>query len=252
MEFEADEGKRAKLRELLTKRDLAPLDAARVKSETAYRDALGQLRSDLGLAPALKMIPDPTPLEGFQSIFEELQAWPRKPARTLGDLPKIVNRMPKFEDLTIDRLTLSAVYSRPDRLEEFLRAAEDIALKKTRVDEAWLNRLRQLINNLNLNVHQYILTSSELIDLVSEKDKALEFILAPPADVVEKPLGDQFANVIHLEGKISTRRLELVKIWLSTWVDRIEIKRRMGALSEDELDTFFNRFQAAPKPVEKR
>jgi hypothetical protein len=88
------------------------------------RDALDELKVALGLSPRAAVVSDRQALAVFRDVLTAVDAWSRQPDRMLGELPRIVDRLPTPGDALVDgRPILRQIEQAPARMEEVLRDA---------------------------------------------------------------------------------------------------------------------------------
>jgi hypothetical protein len=96
---------------------------------TQYRILLDQFKSQLGLPPDVPLILDRGLLDGFRTIFDEIEVWFTRENRQPEELPLFVERLPALEEIFLDGRPVIAIGDDPDRQEDVLLAAERIALE---------------------------------------------------------------------------------------------------------------------------
>lgn len=111
-----------------------------------YRNALDQMKVQLGLPPDVTLSLDRSLIIGFKDSFDKLYKWAADPKRLLDDLPGLVSQLPELKDMEIDgRPVIKTLVSDPaqffltkdayseQKLEDLLVAGERVALEN-RVD----------------------------------------------------------------------------------------------------------------------
>ncbi len=104
-----------------------------VGARITYRNDLDTFKQQLGMPPDVPIMIDRGMAKPFRDVFYALDDWQRDPRRKLEDLPKIVDRLPKLEDIVIDGRSVLGVYrdgkNDEDELEDLLLAVERTALE---------------------------------------------------------------------------------------------------------------------------
>ena len=109
-----------------------------ITSQIAYRNALDNYKTQLGLPPDVPLIPDVGLIAPFREGFREILAWQARPNHTPEELPGLVEEIPVLENILLDDRPLfdysdpqrpRPVFADPERLEEYLLVAERIALE---------------------------------------------------------------------------------------------------------------------------
>lgn len=112
-----------------------------IQTQTQYRNALDQFKQQLGMPPDVPVIPDIGILDGFRNVSKELIEWSGREDHDPEELPGIVGKLPKLQNIVIDGRPLfdlsgpipKAAFSDTELQENFLLAAERVALDN-RVD----------------------------------------------------------------------------------------------------------------------
>ncbi|MBX6315761.1 MAG: TolC family protein, partial [Isosphaeraceae bacterium] len=96
--------------------------------EAQYRIFLDQFKFQIGMPPDVPVVLDMTPLQGFRDVYNNIERWSGREQRDPDELREIIAGLPGLEDVVIDGRSLF-VYRDPERLEEYLLAAERVALE---------------------------------------------------------------------------------------------------------------------------
>ena len=103
----------------------------------ALRDALDELKVELGLSPHAAVIPDRRNLAGFRDTWKAVDVWARRPDRSLAELPRIVEHLPTLGDAIVGgQPILRAIEQAPPRMEDLLKDAARLAIKNRGVNKA--------------------------------------------------------------------------------------------------------------------
>ena len=104
-----------------------------VQQRTNYRLDLDNFRLQMGLPPDTPVIADRSLARSFKDVYDAIDEWQRDANRDLDQLPEIVSRLPKLEDVVIDGRSILGVHANPDdaedKLADVLLAAERAALE---------------------------------------------------------------------------------------------------------------------------
>jgi len=112
-----------------------------VLDKIQYRNQLDQYKVQLGMPPDTPVVLDRALLIPFQKVFGAVEQWQKNKDRDLGDLPKIVSKLPPLEDVIVDGRSMLSIYrnysgdnleferENEEGLEEILQAAARIALE---------------------------------------------------------------------------------------------------------------------------
>lgn len=120
---------------------LASQRSTLLSDEANYKTSLDNYKISLGLPPDLPMILDRTPLQPFRDVFNSLYRWSALEDHDPDQLDGILSGLPKLESILVDDrplfryngVQLTQVYADPEKQQEFLLAAERVALEN-RVD----------------------------------------------------------------------------------------------------------------------
>ena len=102
-------------------------------SRNQYRSDLDGFKNQMGLPTDLPLMVNRSLTAPFKAVYSEVDRWQEKPNRDLDELPDIINRLPKLEDIILDGRSILGVYragkNDEDELEDLLLAAERVALE---------------------------------------------------------------------------------------------------------------------------
>jgi hypothetical protein len=109
-----------------------------------YRSQLDQFKMQLGMPPDTPIVMDQSFLgTPFYRVFDAVDAWQRRPDRSLSELPGIIGKIPQLQDIDVDGRSALGIYRNyraarsgvnfvaedEDGLEDLLQAAVRIALE---------------------------------------------------------------------------------------------------------------------------
>ena len=109
-----------------------------INNEAILRNNLDQFRVGLGLPTDTPFILDREMTSGFRNVFINLEKWAERDDHEQDELFSIIGSLPKLESVVLDDRklfrydkdgALAQVYANPEKLQEFLLAAERIALE---------------------------------------------------------------------------------------------------------------------------
>lgn len=125
-----------------------------------YRNQLDQYKMQLGMPPDVSLVLDRGPIEGFRSVFDEIDAWSESEVRKPEDLTRFVRSLPKFDDILIDGKSFNDGANDMQAFDDFLTVAVRVALEnrldlmnaRAQLYDAWrqyavtANALRGILN----------------------------------------------------------------------------------------------------------
>ena len=95
-----------------------------------YRDGLDELKVMLGLSPRAAVILDRQSLTAFGAVFDAVEDWARSPLRRVDVLYGLLEQLPALGEVVLDgQPILTQIEANPDRWEEVLTNAAQIAIK---------------------------------------------------------------------------------------------------------------------------
>ena len=320
-----------------------------INAQIAYRNALDQYKQQMGIPPDVPLILDLSPIDAFRRVERDLLEWQKRPGHNPEELPGIVSHLPVLETINLDgrplfeyvkdakgELDLTARYSDPEKLEEFLLVGERIALENRldlmnqratlydlwrqlevqangllpvfnvslqyqlltpstttnpfgfnsasnqtsltfngelpliRVNErngfrqalinyergrralmfqedAIKNQIRIGIRNLIASSETYELAKVILVNVLRQRDQALQQIIAPPAqgnaDITN--VATQTLNFISSVTGILNQLNSLITGWVQFESQRLALYRDLGIMPYDEWEAYYELFPAS-------
>lgn len=217
-----------------------------------YRIRLTQVKAELGLSASAPVIPDRTSLAGFQAVFENVDEWFRKPDRKTEELPAIVARLPRLEDVILGKIALGAgSETDPNRVEVILRGAAQIAGKSRGqggLDDDVRKRIRRGVTDLLEIRTAYQEEGQKLLRAIVRKDEVFEQIMTPPLPGVVVKVPDMIA----LHAQILDIEDQLVSHWASFHAGRLALARNLRVLPGQNWRSFLAQIQGEPAPARGR
>jgi hypothetical protein len=247
------EGESAGLAQL----DVDTIDEALVRGRrqlsneiAAYRDALDDLKVALGLSPHAVAIPDRRIVAAFADVRRNIDAWSRRPDRSLSTLPRIVEHLPEPGDIVVDgRQLLAAIDRDPARLEDRLREAAQRAIKNHGPgdDTALELRVRRRVRHLLETRRGYEDAKRGYVLAVRLSDESFERIVqgAPQGPSFRAPTVQGLINDLD---RIREAEDRLVALWAEFRAERLEMYRDLGTLPYDNWDAFHADLSIRPRP----
>jgi hypothetical protein len=222
---------------------------------TQFRDGLDQLKFILGLSPHAAVILDRQSLAPFRAAQESVASWTRMPKRNPQTLHDLIGRFPALGEVVLDKQPLLAqAASNPDRLEEILTNAAQLAVKNQNEREkasAFANTGVQLELQVRRRIRgQYDALRTyerekQLYELaIRAQDQTFERLVAPAAGVSSSrsPLLERLIEQITQIKKLDDH---LVAIWTSFRAERLALYRDLGELPYDHWKSFIDDLAAA-------
>jgi hypothetical protein len=242
--------------------DVELVDASKVRAEQnladeirQFRDGLDELKFILGLSPHAAVMLDRQNIAPFCAVHDSVANWTRIPKRNLQDLHDLIGRLPVLGEVVLDgRPLLAQVASNPDRLEEILTNATQLAVKnRSELDKA--SSLGNTGVRLELQVRRQIRNlfdaprvydgEKQLYELANRAlDQTFERLFAPAAGVnssrslLLERLMQQISQVKAVEDR-------LVSLWTSFRAERLALYRDLGALPYGDWKSFYDDLSAA-------
>ncbi len=210
----------------------------------AYRDRLGQVKAELGLAQNAPVVPDRNSLAGFRSVFDKVEEWFRDPNRNPADLRTIVARLPRLPDRVLGRISLDgATGSEPKGQNEALRAVEQVLAEgRAALDADVGPRARRRVARLLELRAAYREEPRQYLLALQAKDQAFEQLMMPPPPGVVLRVPDLIA--LHERSLQSEDRL--VVLWASFQAERLALARDLHLLPVDDWASFLAQLQSEP------
>ncbi|MDB5350057.1 MAG: hypothetical protein JWN86_1304 [Planctomycetota bacterium] len=108
-----------------------------LNDESQYKIAMDSYKMELGLPPDTPCILDRSVTSGFRRVFSNLDEWAGRDEHDPAELDGIIGALPKLESIIVDDRELfrykdnllTQVYADTDKQQDFLLAAERIALE---------------------------------------------------------------------------------------------------------------------------
>ena len=244
-------------------------------TRNAYRTDLDQFKNQMGLPTDVPLMVNRSLTAPFKAVYSAIDRWQEKPNRELTELPDIVNRLPKLEDIILDGRSILGVYragkNDEDELEDILLAAERVALEH-RLD--LMNSRAQLYDSwrqikVSANALQGVFTVSLSNQLITPPnntnpfgfvDQAKQFSLAINAELPLVRLAERNtfrANLINyqrarrtLQNAEDTLKLNIrndVRLLQLLYL-QYEIARKNFVLNIRVRDQAFEQIVAPPAP----
>jgi hypothetical protein len=246
----------------VSRRDLdllsASLDRTRRRLEgeiRQYRDGLDEFKLMLGLSPRAAVILDRQSLAAFGAVFDAAESWARNPRRGLHELYLILEQLPALGEVFLDgQPILAQIETNPDRWEEVLTNAAQLAIKNRSEHEARVpansgveleRRIRRRIRNLFDTKRAYEAEKQSYFLAIRLKDQAFERLLAPPTAVITsrstllEALIEQGTAVMKAQG-------QLAFLWTSFRRERLALYRDLGTLPYNDWQSFYADFSMGP------
>ncbi len=199
------QGESSGLSQLQVNQSMSQLLSARLRLWTdkmTYRWFLDQYKQQLGMPPDTPVVMDQSFLgTPFYNVFDAVDAWQRRPARNLNELPGIIGKLPQLPDIDIDGRSVLGPYRNyravagsnyvpedEDGLEDLLQAAVRVGLEyrldlmnaRAGLYDAWrqirvaANALKGVLNiTLTNNVYTGPYTTNPLAFLSQAKNFSL-------------------------------------------------------------------------------
>ncbi len=237
----------------LTQRELDRIDdalqrarAEMVETRRRYRDGLGTLKVELGLAPGAPAYLDRSGVAAFREVFDEAAKWAIGPGLDYASLDAIAASLPALEDVVIEGRSLLAEVRRRDGDldEDFLKAATAVATRNRGAgppgvsDDAMLLRVRGGVRALRETFLFYELEKRRFVLVSRARVLAQGQLFAPAAGAMS--LGTaQVADLVGLQDELRANRDRLVALWTSYQARRLALARDLGALPADDWPGFF-------------
>jgi hypothetical protein len=218
-----------------------------------YRDKLDEVKVELGLSPASAIVPDQTRIAGFHDVFARADDWMRDPNRKLGDLPKLVDELPRLPDVVVGQVVLNAAPGLPDdergQLDAALRAAEK-QRPGGNVDGLDL-RIRRRVRFLLEARHFYDVEKRAYLLALRMKDAAFESLIAPPTTANPRSAFEQTRDLLNLDAEVVAHKDGLATVWASFHAERLALARDLGTLPASDWKSFYSQIdsQLATRPT---
>jgi hypothetical protein len=220
-----------------------------------YRDGLDELKFMLGLSPRAAVILDRQSLAAFGAVFDAAESWARNPHRTLHELYLILEQIPALGEVFLDgQPILAQIETNPDRWEEVLTNAAQLAIKNRSEQEARApansgieleRRVRRRIRNLFDTKRAYLAEKRSYDVAIRLKDQAIERLIAPPTAVItsrstlHEALIEQGTAVMKAQG-------QLAFLWTSFRKERLALYCDLGTLPYNDWQSFYADFSTGP------
>jgi hypothetical protein len=217
-----------------------------VSRETAYRDALHQLKATLGLPDAVPIVSDDSLLGGISEVLLQLKQW-ENGDREPSVLNAIIAKLPNIADITIgDRSILKKAPKEEEGVEAMI-AAVSTRIKDTVLAESVQNRLRQFVAASLL----YRLETEKKLLASREYFAQLHRFFAPnPAGEADKTAAESKKMSDSLKAadrqNIASRE-RLTSLWIEAQTLRFSLTRDLGLLPASWDDFLKESVGLAPK-----
>ena len=173
-----------------------------LSSEASYKSLNDQFKIQLGLPPDLPMILDRSTTSDFRQVFSNIDLWFASPDHDPSQLDGIIGALPRLESIVIDgrelfryvpdpegQVKLTQIFADPDRQQEFLLAAERVALEnrldlmnsRAQLYDTWRQlavTANQLKGVFNISVSNQITTAATSTNPFAFLDQAKQFNLS--------------------------------------------------------------------------
>ena len=248
----------------LNRLDVETAEAAmsRVSSNLAddirqFRDGLDELRFLLGLSPRAPVVLDRQNLEAFPAAFDAVDAWCRNAAkRRPQELPELIDRLPDPGEVIVSgEPILEKIETNPDRYEEFLVKAAQVALKsRSERDQIPTQpnsgvqlelRVRRQIRDLHDKRLAYQAEKRRYRLAIRVKDEAFERLTAPPAPP-SRSRSSLLEAVIDDQSEVSAAQARLIALWTSFRAVRLALYHDLGVLPYNDWKSFLADLRAVP------
>ena len=230
----------------------ASLDTAGQKvaeAITQFRDELDKLKVALGLRPRAPVILDRESLAAFRSAFDSLEAWARRPNRSLEELPEFIGRLPALGEVVVDgQPILAKLEMNPNNLEDVLTTVAQLAIKN-RGDRNTARppldagvqlelRVRRRIRGLFATSRAYEAEKRTCELATRLKDQTFERLRAPPAGA-SASRSSLVQALLDQDAQLRQAKDRLVALWTSFRSERLTLYRDLGALPHNDWKSFY-------------
>jgi hypothetical protein len=251
-------GESSNLSQLDVDRTAAVLQQARRRLGDAllhYRDRLDEVKVELGLSPHAAVVPDREPLAAFREVFEAADRWSTDPGRRLEELPRLVGRLPRLEDMVLDavagRPAVDEADRHPGRLDDVLSAAERAAVKNRGAgpdaDGGLGLRARRRVRHLLAIRREFEEEKQALVLALRMKDLAFEQALEPVEDDAP-PRASLVDALIRRAGQVMGIEGRLVDLWATFQAEGLALARDLSTLPDADWESFLGRFVPESRP----
>lgn len=230
-----------------------------------YREALDDLKVELGLAPDLPVIPDRSPLAAFHDFSVAVRRWIADPKRELHELDMMLSRVPEPEDVPIDgRQVLDTIRNHPEQLEALLeaaaasRAAQQDGRPKAAVAEKSTLVLRKVIRQFSQAAELNQVNRRYSLLEIRRLDNAMEGLLSPPSRTARRNGAGvagtlvQTLSVLDAERSLVARENALVQSWVLYERGRLLLYRGLGRLPYKDWASYLKSLTATSNPPAPR
>jgi hypothetical protein len=216
-----------------------------------YRNALDDLKQELGLPLDLPVIPDDSDLGAFHETFRKFDDWMNFEDRDPDDLPRLLEGLPAFPDIRIGDLSLDDIARDPSQLQPFLQAAGKLASHSSKTPEGSGKLARRRARSLLHARDVFSIEQKLYLVHVQNKDIAIRSLFSPPRPThTAEDTTRHTADLLESLSVASTQQQRLVSLWTSYQVDRIALSRLLHQMPGEDWDSFLNLFTAKARPVE--
>jgi hypothetical protein len=214
-----------------------------------FRDALDELRFLLGLSPRAPVALDRQNIAAFPAAFDAVDAWCRNAAnRRSHELPEIIDRLPVPGEVIVSgEPILEKIEKNPDRYEEFLAKAAQLALKsRSERDQIPTQpnsgiqlemRVRRQIRDLHDKRLAYQAEKRRYALAIRVKDEAFERLTAPPSPTV-RSRSSLLQAVIDDQTEVTRAQARLISLWTSFRAGRLALYHDLGVLPYNDWKSF--------------
>jgi hypothetical protein len=220
-----------------------------------FRDAIDELKVELGLSPHAAVVPDRGALVGFARVLDAAEAWSRRPDRMLAELPRIVGRLPAPGDAVVEgRAILGAIEEVPIRMEHILRESSRLAIRnRAGADQAMGEgevalelRVRRRIRHLLETRRAYEDQKRSYVRSIIVKDQSFERLFSPPSESNATSRTPVVRGLLDDLERVRDSEDRLIALWTSFRSERLALYRDLGALPHDNWDAFYADLAAEP------
>lgn len=220
-----------------------------------FRDAIDELKAELGLSPHAAVVPDRGRLVGFTTVLDAVEAWSRRPDRSFAELPRIVGRLPAPGDAVVEgRAILGAIEEAPIRMEHILRESSRLAIRnragadqaKGEGEVALELRIRRRIRHLLETRRAYEDQKRSYVRAIIVKDQSFERLFSPTSESNATSRTPVVRGLIDDLERVRDSEDRLIALWTSFRSERLALYRDLGALPYDNWGAFYADLTAEP------
>ncbi len=205
------------------------------------------MKFELGLSPHAPVVPDRTSLAKFRAVFDKADEWARNPRRNRAELPLLVARLPKMENVILGQIAWDGVSEGdPNRLEGLLRAAEQTAIKnrgQDGLDNDGRQRVRRRTSHLLELRTAYQREGQQWWLAIRTNDQVFEQLMAPPQP------GAQVPDIIVSYQELLESENKLVALWYAFHAERLALARDLRLVPGHDWKSFLAQREGDPAPA---